>query len=142
MRLKVCLAIDENLSPDVVVRRAAAQFVQQLQGHADIALYVIGHGNVKLVDYSADPRPILNAIGNLPQRAQGGGNLVESLFELAKTQRTLEGRRAIVVLATHDLDLADGLVTRVALVRDGRLLSDEPAAAGLRARYRAVMGSA
>ena len=33
---------------------------------------------------------------------------------------------AIVVLATHDLDLADGLVTRVAVVRDGRLLSDEP----------------
>ena len=28
---------------------------------------------------------------------------------------------AIVVLATHDLDLADGLVTRVAVVRGGRL---------------------
>jgi ABC-type multidrug transport system ATPase subunit len=49
---------------------------------------------------------------------------------------------AIVVLATHDLDLADGLVTRVALVRGGRLLSDEPAASGLRARYRALIGAA
>jgi ABC-type multidrug transport system ATPase subunit len=47
-----------------------------------------------------------------------------------------------VVLATHDLDLADGLVTRVAIVRDGRLLADEPASAGLRARYRSVLGSA
>jgi heme ABC exporter ATP-binding subunit CcmA len=47
---------------------------------------------------------------------------------------------AIVVLATHDLDLVDGLVTRVAIVRDGRLVSDEPAGSGgLRARYRAVM---
>ena len=47
---------------------------------------------------------------------------------------------ALVVLATHDLDLVDGLVTRVAIVRDGRLVSDEPAGAGgLRARYRAVM---
>jgi ABC-type multidrug transport system ATPase subunit len=49
---------------------------------------------------------------------------------------------AIVVVATHDLDVADGLVTRVALMRDGRLLSDEPAATGLRARYRSVVGGA
>jgi heme exporter protein A len=47
---------------------------------------------------------------------------------------------AIVVLATHDLDLADGLVTRVAIIRDGRLILDEPASAGLRGRYRAVVG--
>jgi hypothetical protein len=41
-------------------------------------------------------------------------------------------------MATHDLDLADGLVTRVALVRGGRLIADEPAGSGLRARYRAL----
>jgi heme exporter protein A len=49
---------------------------------------------------------------------------------------------SIVLLATHDLDLADGLVTRVALIRDGRMVSDEPAASGLRARYRALVGGA
>jgi ABC-type multidrug transport system ATPase subunit len=47
---------------------------------------------------------------------------------------------AIVVLATHDLDLAEGLVTRVILLRDGRLIADEAAAAGLRGRYRALVG--
>jgi heme exporter protein A len=56
--------------------------------------------------------------------------------------RALAAEGAIVVIATHDLDLADGLVTRIALVKDGRLLADEPAAAGLRARYRGVVGSA
>jgi len=56
--------------------------------------------------------------------------------------RELAAGGAMVVLATHDLDLADGLVTRVALVRDGRLLADEAAAAGLRARYRSVVGHA
>jgi ABC-type multidrug transport system ATPase subunit len=54
--------------------------------------------------------------------------------------RGLAAEGAIVLLATHDLDLADGLVTRVALIRDGRLLADEPASAGLRARYREVVG--
>ena len=56
--------------------------------------------------------------------------------------RHLAAEGAIVVLATHDLDLADGLVTRAALIRDGRLLSDEPAPTSLRARYRALIGAA
>jgi ABC-type multidrug transport system ATPase subunit len=53
----------------------------------------------------------------------------------------LASRGAIVVMATHDLDLADGLISRVAIVRGGRLLEDEPAGQGLRARYRALIGN-
>jgi len=56
--------------------------------------------------------------------------------------RRLAAGGAIVVLATHDLDLADGLVTRVAVVREGRLIAEEAAGAGLRARYRALIGAA
>jgi heme exporter protein A len=56
--------------------------------------------------------------------------------------RRLAGSGTMVVLATHDLDLADGLVHRVLLIREGRLVSDEPAGPGLRARYRALVGAA
>ena len=56
--------------------------------------------------------------------------------------RVLAASGAIVFVATHDLDVADGFVTRVALIRGGRLLADEPAAPGLRARYRSVVGAA
>jgi ABC-type multidrug transport system ATPase subunit len=56
--------------------------------------------------------------------------------------RRLAAEGALVVVATHDLDVADGLVTRVAVVRAGRLLCDEPAAPGLRNRYRGLVGSA
>jgi ABC-type multidrug transport system ATPase subunit len=55
--------------------------------------------------------------------------------------RTLAAGGAIVIVTTHDLELADGLVTRVALIKGGKLLADEPAAPGLRARYRSVVGS-
>jgi heme exporter protein A len=55
--------------------------------------------------------------------------------------RALAAGGAIVILATHDLDVADGLVSRVALIRDGRLMTDEPAVPGLRARYRALVGA-
>src|SRR5205085_8024674 len=50
---------------------------------------------------------------------------------VAARVRHLASAGAIVVLATHDLDLADGVVTRVAVMRDGRLVSDERASAGL-----------
>ena len=60
---------------------------------------------------------------------------------IADRLRGLASAGAIVILATHDLDLADGLVSRVALIRDGRLVSDEAAAPGLRARYRALVGA-
>ena len=49
---------------------------------------------------------------------------------------------AVVVVATHDLDLAEGLVTRVAVVRNGRLISDVPATAGIRQQYRTLVGNA
>lgn len=60
---------------------------------------------------------------------------------IAGRLRLLAAGGAIVVLATHDLDLADGLVTRVALIRDGRLVHDGPASPGLRGRYRALVGA-
>ena len=54
--------------------------------------------------------------------------------------RRLAAGGAIIVMATHDLDLADGLVSRVAVVRGGRLIKDEPAGQNLRARYRTLVG--
>jgi heme exporter protein A len=55
--------------------------------------------------------------------------------------RRLAGAGAIIVLATHDLDLAEALVTHLAVIRDGRVVSDGPAGTGLRARYRALVGA-
>jgi len=65
-----------------------------------------------------------------------------AVHTVADRLRNLAAGGGIVVLATHDLDLADGLVTRIALIKDGRLLADEPAAGGLRARYQARLHAA
>jgi ABC-type multidrug transport system ATPase subunit len=59
---------------------------------------------------------------------------------VAARLRRLASDGAIVMLATHDLDLADGLVTRVAIVNGGKLVLDEAAAPGLRERYRGLVG--
>jgi len=54
--------------------------------------------------------------------------------------RRLAADGVMVILATHDLDLADGLITRAVIVRDGKLVADEPAGRGLRERYRTLVG--
>jgi heme exporter protein A len=59
---------------------------------------------------------------------------------VAERLRRLAAGGALIVLATHDLDLADGLVSRVAIVRDGRLIVDEPGGSSLRERYRSRVG--
>jgi heme ABC exporter ATP-binding subunit CcmA len=59
---------------------------------------------------------------------------------VAERLRSLAGSGAIVVMATHDLDVADGLITRMAVVRSGRLLwADAVGRLGVRQQYRALV---
>ena len=63
----------------------------------------------------------------------------ESAGLLADRLRALGERGAIVLMATHDFDVADGLVTRAVCFRDGRA-RELPAGPGpLRTRYRDAM---
>jgi heme exporter protein A len=47
---------------------------------------------------------------------------------------------AIVILATHDLDLAEGLLDTALFLRDGRIVETLRAPGGLRSTYRTVIG--
>ena len=62
-----------------------------------------------------------------------------SLAALVSRLRELRRQGAIVVLATHDLDVAEGLFDEVAFIRDGRMVERTRGSAGLRDTYRAVM---
>jgi heme ABC exporter ATP-binding subunit CcmA len=53
--------------------------------------------------------------------------------------RSLRERGAIVILATHDLDLAEGLLDQVVFLRDGRRVEAVTRPEALRSTYRSVM---
>lgn len=53
--------------------------------------------------------------------------------------RRVAAEGAIVVLATHDLDVADGLISQISVIRAGRLLHSDVATAGVRQRYRELV---
>jgi ABC-type multidrug transport system ATPase subunit len=54
--------------------------------------------------------------------------------------KALRQSGAIVILATHDLDLAEGLLDRALFLRDGRVVETFSAPGGLRSTYRTVIG--
>jgi ABC-type multidrug transport system ATPase subunit len=60
-----------------------------------------------------------------------------SAAALVARLKELRADGRIVVVATHDLDVADGLLDRAAVLRDGRLLAVDDSQGPLRQRYRA-----
>ncbi len=58
---------------------------------------------------------------------------------LVSRLRGLRDEGAIVILATHDLDLAEGLLDHAVFLRDGRVVESLARPDALRARYRALM---
>jgi heme exporter protein A len=63
----------------------------------------------------------------------------QAVIVIADRIRRLAADGRIVFVATHDLDLADGLVNRVLLLSAGRVVRDEIPDAGLRSRYRELL---
>jgi ABC-type multidrug transport system ATPase subunit len=61
---------------------------------------------------------------------------------LVQRLRSLKSAGAIVVVATHDLDLAEGLLDHAVFLRDGRMAESVARPQGLRSTYRAVMAQA
>jgi heme ABC exporter ATP-binding subunit CcmA len=62
-----------------------------------------------------------------------------SAAALVARLRALREAGAIVILATHDLDLAEGLLDRAVFLRDGRLAETMARPEALRSMYRTVM---
>jgi ABC-type multidrug transport system ATPase subunit len=62
-----------------------------------------------------------------------------SAAALLERLRGLRAAGAIVVLATHDLDLAEGLFDEAVLLRNGRTVGVLSQPEGLRATYRSAM---
>jgi heme exporter protein A len=54
--------------------------------------------------------------------------------------RSLRDSGAIVILATHDLDLAEGLLDHALFLRDGRIVETIASPDQLRSTYRSVIG--
>jgi heme exporter protein A len=64
-----------------------------------------------------------------------------SAAALVSRLRDLQAEGCLVLIATHDLEVAEGLLSRALYLRGGRIVGEDAGGGGLRARYQAVLGS-
>ncbi len=64
-----------------------------------------------------------------------------SAAALVARLRGLQAQGAIVIVATHDLDVADGLLTRAIYLRNGRIVREDRGEGPLRERYQSAMSA-
>jgi hypothetical protein len=100
-RLKVAIAVEELLTPDSDLRRSVANFIDQIRESGELALYTVGRRAEKRVGYTSEVVPFAAAINRFPVRAVEPGDLVQALHDIARDQRSIEGRHAIVAVATE-----------------------------------------
>jgi len=105
-KLQVAVVVEELLAPDNDVRRSVANFIDRIRTSGDLALYVVSRRTERRVEYTAEILPFANAINRFPVRAVEQGNVVQALQEVAKEQRAVEGRRAIVVVAQQSAQVS------------------------------------
>lgn len=113
-KLQVAVAVEELLTPDNEVRRSVANFIDKIRVSGDLALYVVGRRTERRVDYTADILLFANAINRFPVRAAEQGNVVQAVQEIAKEQRAVEGRRAIVIVAQQSAQVSSVTAETVA----------------------------
>jgi ABC-type multidrug transport system ATPase subunit len=53
--------------------------------------------------------------------------------------RGLRENGAVIILATHDLDMAEGLLDEAVFLREGRMVQSLSRPEGLRSTYRHIM---
>jgi len=105
-RLRVAIAVEEILTPDNEVRRALANFIDQIRESGELALYTVGRRLEKRVDYTAEIIPFATAINRFSARAVDPGDIVEALQEIARDHRSREGRHAIVAIARQAMQVS------------------------------------
>jgi hypothetical protein len=99
--LQVAIAVEERLTPDDDVRRSIANFIDRIRDAGQIALYVVGRRSEKRVDYTSEVLPFASAINRFAVRSVERGDLVQALQEIARDQRSREGRRAVIAVAVE-----------------------------------------
>lgn len=98
--LQIMIIVDDNGTG--LFRSGLVQFVQQFPGRAEIALSSVTGQTQLLVDYTRDLDRVVNAVVTLTARpgTNDGGQLLEGIFESARTQEKREAQRPVIVALT------------------------------------------
>jgi VWFA-related protein len=98
--LQLMILVDDNGTG--IFRSGLLQFVQQLQGRAEMALSTVVGQTQRVVNYTANAQAVANAIAALTARpgTPDGGQLLEGIYQSAREQEKRESSRPVIVALT------------------------------------------
>ena len=98
--MQIAIIVDDNGSG--IFRSGLVNFVQLLQGRAEMSLSSVMGQTQRLVDYTPSAQKLVDAIVQLSARpaTPDGGQLLEGIFQAAKDQEKREASRPVIVAVT------------------------------------------
>ena len=106
-KMRLALMVAFPLLGQTSVRQGLATFITRVCPSAEIALFVITQRAEKLVDFTADPNVLVDAIRNLPVNQSAASAVVpDAISEVAKQFEKAKPARPVIVLATTEQGLA------------------------------------
>jgi hypothetical protein len=98
--MHIALLVDDNGTG--MFRASVAMFVQRLIGEAKFSISAVTGQVLRLVDYTSEPRALVDAIGKLNARpaTPEGGQLLEGIYEAARELQKREVERPVIVVLT------------------------------------------
>jgi VWFA-related protein len=98
--MQIALIVDDNGSG--IFRSGLVNFVQLLQGRAEMSLSTVMGQTQRLVDYTPNAQKLVDAIVQLSARpaTPDGGQLLEGIFQAAKDLEKREASRPVIVAVT------------------------------------------
>ncbi len=98
--MQIAVIVDDNGSG--IFRSGLVNFVQQLQGRAEMSLSSVMGQTHKLVDYTTSAQKLVDAVVQLSARPAipDGGQLLEGIFQAARDQEKREASRPVIVAVT------------------------------------------
>jgi VWFA-related protein len=99
--LTVALLVDDSQVASagiLMIREAVQNFVTALSGKAEISIVTFGERPTIAVDYTTDPKKLLDGANRIFPRTGSGGYLLDAIVEVSKGMQKREAKRPVIAV--------------------------------------------
>jgi VWFA-related protein len=126
--MQIALLIDDSQAATSMIqplREAITDFIQKLQGKAEIALITFGERPTTIVEYTSNPELLKKGVGRIFARPSAGPYLLEALLDASRgLERRKTARPVIVAISIEGIEFSNQYYQQVleAIERSGATL--------------------
>jgi hypothetical protein len=98
--MQIVLLVDDSGPGIQYVRAAVAEFIQVVEGAAEVAIVSTAAQNATIVDFTAERATLMSAVRQLMTRTTSGGYLLDAMERAAVTLRERHAPRPVIAVVS------------------------------------------